>query len=89
MSIADCVNTFGNAIRHRYGGRAHKLAIDAALSCPNRDGGKGGGGRRFRNSSSFGADGRNSPDLFRQLAAGRDVIRGRTRAMPYAHRESS
>ena len=40
MTLAGHVPTFGQAMLQRHGERVHKIAIDAAFSCPNRDGSK-------------------------------------------------
>ncbi|QBF83894.1 TIGR01212 family radical SAM protein [Shewanella maritima] len=53
MGLDDYVNTFGAECKRRYGGRIKKLTIDAAFTCPNRDGTLGKGGCTFCNVSSF------------------------------------
>jgi hypothetical protein len=68
---------------HRYGERVHKIAIDAAFTCPNRDGSKGRGGCTFCNNISFSPNGRQPPGIAEQIAAGRRVIRKRTGARKY------
>jgi len=83
MTLADQVNTFGQAMLARYGERVHKLAIDAGLECPNRDGSKGYGGCTFCNNESFSPNGRRAPAIGAQIAAGRAVIRRRTGARKY------
>ncbi len=77
------VHTFGAAMRRRFGQRVHKIAIDAAFTCPNRDGTLGRGGCTFCNNSSFSPNGRRPPPVAAQLAAGRRVIRRRTGARRY------
>lgn len=67
----------------RYGERVHKVSIDAAFTCPNRDGSKGRGGCSFCNNVSFSPNGRNPASLQEQIAAGRRVIRKRTGAQKY------
>lgn len=83
MTLADYVNTFGQAMLHRYGERVHKVAIDAGFTCPNRDGSTGRGGCTFCNNVSFSPNGRQPPGILEQLAAGRRVIRRRTGAGKY------
>jgi radical SAM superfamily enzyme len=39
--LPERVHTFGQDLKRRYGARLHKLAINAGLACPNRDGSKG------------------------------------------------
>lgn len=83
MTLSNHVNTFGQAMLHRYGERVHKIAIDADFTCPNRDGSKGRGGCTFCNNVSFSPNGRTPAPLPEQIAAGRRVIRKRTGARKY------
>ena len=46
-------NDYGSAMRRKFGGRVQKLAIDAGLSCPNRDGTVGFGGCTFCLGEAF------------------------------------
>ena len=46
-------NDYGSAMRRKLGGRVQKLAIDAGLSCPNRDGTVGFGGCTFCLGEAF------------------------------------
>lgn len=81
--LSSHVNTFGQAMLHRYGERVHKIAIDADFTCPNRDGSKGRGGCTFCNNVSFSPNGRHPPGIAEQINAGRQVIRRRTGARKY------
>lgn len=83
MILTQYVHTLGRAYLERYGQRVHKLAIDAAFTCPNRDGSKGRGGCSFCNNSSFSPHGRQPAPVAAQIAAGRRVIRKRTGAQRY------
>jgi radical SAM protein (TIGR01212 family) len=83
MALSDRVNTFGTDLKRRYGERVHKVAINAGLSCPNRDGTKGRGGCTFCNNASFNPNARQPPPVAEQLAAGRAVIVKRTGARRY------
>ena len=86
MALSDFINTFGQDLIKRYGERVHKLAINAGLTCPNRDGSKGRGGCTFCNNASFNPMSRRPPTIAQQIESGRRVIRKRTRAkryMPY------
>ena len=83
MILPSYVNTFGQAMLHRYGERVHKIAIDADFTCPNRDGSKGRGGCTFCNNVSFSPNGRQPAGIIEQIAAGRRVIRKRTGARKY------
>lgn len=46
-------NDYGHVMRQRFGGRIQKLAVDAGLSCPNRDGRVGYGGCTFCLNDAF------------------------------------
>ncbi len=80
MTLADQVPTFGQAMLRRYGERVHKIAIDAAFTCPNRDGSKGRGGCSFCNNVSFSPNGRSPAPVAQQIASGRRVLAKRTGA---------
>ncbi|MEW8346336.1 MAG: TIGR01212 family radical SAM protein [Candidatus Thiodiazotropha sp.] len=82
-TLSEQVPTFGQYLLKRYGERVHKIALDAAFTCPNRDGSKGSGGCTFCNNVSFSPNGRQSRPIKEQLAAGRRVIRKRTGAAKY------
>ncbi len=81
--LSDYVNTFGQAMKRRHGQRVHKLALNAAFTCPNRDGSKGRGGCTFCNNVSFSPNARQPESLDSQIAAGREVVRRRTGARKY------
>ncbi len=83
MALSDLVNTFGTDLKRRYGERVHKVAINAGLSCPNRDGSKARGGCTFCNNASFSPSARRPPSVAQQLEAGRRVISRRTGARRY------
>ena len=83
MTLADHVNTLGQDLLRRYGERVHKIAINAAFTCPNRDGSKGRGGCSFCNNVSFSPYGRDPAPLAVQIQAGREVLRRRTGARKY------
>jgi radical SAM protein (TIGR01212 family) len=80
MALSDYVNTFGQNLLHRYGERVHKLAINAGMTCPNRDGSKGVGGCTFCNNISFSPNAKKEPLVRDQIEAGRKVIAKRTGA---------
>ena len=83
MALSDLVNTFGQDLVRRYGERVHKLAINAGMTCPNRDGSKGRGGCSFCNNASFNPSARRPPSVSEQIEAGRRVLRKRTGAQRY------
>nr|VFJ98082.1 MAG: hypothetical protein BECKLFY1418A_GA0070994_10789 [Candidatus Kentron sp. LFY]VFJ98401.1 MAG: hypothetical protein BECKLFY1418B_GA0070995_11194 [Candidatus Kentron sp. LFY] len=83
VTLADRVHTFGQFMLKRHGQRVHKVAINAGLTCPNRDGSKGQGGCTFCNNASFNPSSRQVPSVAEQLESGRRVIRKRTGAHRY------
>lgn len=83
MVLSDYVYTFGEYAQKKFGQRIHKLAINAAFTCPNRDGTKGIGGCTFCNNRSFSPNGRQPPPLDQQIENGRKVIAKRTRASKF------
>jgi len=83
MTLADYVNTLGQALLRRYGERVHKLAINVGMTCPNRDGSKGQGGCIFCNNASFAPNNHRASSIAGQIAAGRAVIQRRTGARRY------
>jgi radical SAM protein (TIGR01212 family) len=82
-TLAEQAPTFGQLMLRRFGQRVHKVALDAAFTCPNRDGSKGTGGCTFCNNVSFSPNGRQPKPLHEQIAAGRATIRKRTGARKY------
>lgn len=58
MQLDHYVNTFGLYLKGKFGERIKKLTIDAAFTCPNRDGTLGKGGCTFCNVDSFSSDNR-------------------------------
>ena len=45
--------TFTSHLRQQFGGRVHKVSIDAGFTCPNRDGSVAMGGCIYCNNASF------------------------------------
>ena len=82
-TLAQQAPSFGQLMLQRYGERVHKIALDAAFTCPNRDGSKGSGGCTFCNNVSFSPNGRRPKPLEEQIAAGRRVISKRTGARKF------
>jgi hypothetical protein len=83
MVLSDRIHTYGQLLLRRHGERVHKIALDAGLTCPNRDGSKGVGGCTFCNNESFSPNGRKPPTLHEQLDSGRRAISRRTRATKF------
>ncbi|MEI6415174.1 MAG: TIGR01212 family radical SAM protein, partial [Pseudomonadota bacterium] len=63
MALSDYLNTLGQDLLRRYGQRIHKVAVNAGMTCPNRDGSKGRGGCTFCNNISFSPHARREPSL--------------------------
>lgn len=74
MTLATYVNTLGQKLLKQYGSRVHKLAINAGLTCPNRDGRKGRGGCTFCNNASFNPSTQSPPSVAVQIANGRKAV---------------
>ena len=83
MYLPEVVHSFGYAMQKKHGEKIHKLAINAAFTCPNRDGSKGIGGCTFCNNASFNPNARKPPSINEQIESGRQVIRKRTGAKKY------
>ncbi|QIZ78755.1 TIGR01212 family radical SAM protein [Ferrimonas lipolytica] len=71
MGLDKHVHTLGTYMKQRYGSKIHKLTIDAAFTCPNRDGSLGLGGCTFCNVSSFSAEHGSKASVAEQLAMGK------------------
>ncbi len=80
MALSDYILTFGQHMLQQQGERVHKIALDAGLTCPNRDGTNGTGGCSFCNNASFSPNGRKPPPLSEQIKQGKRAIAKRTRA---------
>ncbi len=83
MVLSSRVHTFGQYLLRKYGERVHKVAINAAFTCPNRDGTLGRGGCTFCNNVSFSPNARNPDPVEQQIEEGRQVISRRTGARLY------
>ncbi len=81
--LSEYVDTLGQLLLKTYKERVHKVAIDAGLSCPNRDGSKGIGGCTFCNNDTFSPNGRQPDPILQQIQNGREVIKKRTGAKKY------
>ena len=77
-------NDYGAAMRRRFGGRVQKLSIDAALSCPNRDGRVARGGCTFCLNEAFSpAYCRESSSITEQIDRGLAFHAARQRGADY------
>lgn len=84
MDLTKHATTLGSHLKHRWGERVHKVSINAAFTCPNRDGTKGIGGCTFCNNASFSpSDRKIVTPVSEQVLAGQKVIIKRTGAKKY------
>lgn len=68
-------NLFSEAMKRRFGGRVHKISVDAGFGCPNRSGGRSGGGCVFCDPTGSGAVGiERHLDVAGQIEAGKEVM---------------
>lgn len=66
---------FSSHLKDRFGGRVHKISIDAGFGCPNRDNGRAAAGCLFCDpggSGSFGLE--RTLSVAEQLDAGKEVM---------------
>lgn len=71
MQLDHYVNTLGSYLKQKYNQRIKKLTIDAAFTCPNRDGTLGRGGCTFCNVDSFSSNSHLTP-IKQQLQLGKE-----------------
>src|SRR5262249_19376513 len=73
---------FTDHLRHRFGGRVHKVSIDAGFTCPNRDGTVAVGGCIYCNNASF-SPGNRRLSVTAQLEQGKRFLRQRYGAQKF------
>lgn len=83
MALSDYILTFGQYMVQQHGERVHKIALDAGMTCPNRDGSKGIGGCTFCNNDSFSPNGRTPLSLSEQIRSGKRSIGKGTKALRF------
>ncbi|WP_250657459.1 TIGR01212 family radical SAM protein [Alkalimarinus coralli] len=84
MDLTKHATTLGHHLKQKWGERVHKVSINAAFTCPNRDGSKGIGGCTFCNNASFSpSDRKIVTPVEDQVLAGQQVIVKRTGAKKY------
>lgn len=84
MDLTKHATTLGGYLKQKWGERVHKVSINAAFTCPNRDGSKGIGGCTFCNNASFSpSDRKIVTPVPEQVLAGQKVIIKRTGAKKY------
>lgn len=77
-------NLFSEHLRQHFGGRAHKISVDAGFSCPNRDGTRKLPGCLFCDPGGSGATGiERSLPVAQQLEAGKEVMRRKYKAQRF------
>jgi uncharacterized protein len=79
LSPSQPYRAFGDYLKERFGQKVTKIALDAGLSCPNRDGTLSRGGCIFCQPRSFSPPGGAERKLTAQLAAG--IAAGRRRGI--------
>lgn len=83
MDLTRYVNTFGSAMRRKYGCKVQKVSINASFTCPNRDASKGIGGCTFCNNASFNVNAQQAPSIEQQLSTGKSVLRTKKNARQF------
>lgn len=74
-------NLFSAYQKQRYGGRVHKISVDAGFGCPNRDGGRQRPGCLFCDADGSGAVGLDRAlPVAEQLRAGMELMRRKYKA---------
>ena len=75
--------SFGQYMQQLVGEHVHKLSLNAAFTCPNRDGSKGIGGCTFCNIASFSPNAKSLDSIEIQIRQGQAVIARRTGAKKF------
>ena len=83
MDMTRFVNTFGQYLRQKHGEKIHKLSVNAAFTCPNRDGTKGIGGCTFCNNASFSPASTQSGEIADQISSAKEKVIARTGAKKF------
>jgi uncharacterized protein len=74
-------NLFSAHLKRHFGGRVHKISVDAGLSCPNRDGGRHGSGCLFCDPGGSAAVGiERALPVAAQIEAGKEVMQRKYKA---------
>lgn len=72
---------FSDHLKQRFGGRVHKISVDAGFGCPNRGGGRSGSGCLFCDPGGSGAVGiERALPVAAQIEAGKEVMRRKYKA---------
>ncbi|WP_062267376.1 TIGR01212 family radical SAM protein [Endozoicomonas arenosclerae] len=83
MDMTRYVNTFGRYLRAKYGEKVHKVSVNAAFTCPNRDGSKGVGGCTFCNNDSFSPSTTKAGSITGQIEEAKKRVSQRTGAKKF------
>lgn len=74
-------NLFSEHLKQHFGGRVHKISVDAGFGCPNRGGGRDGAGCLFCDPGGSGAVGiERALPVSAQIEAGKEVMRRKYKA---------
>ncbi|KIH76149.1 hypothetical protein SAMN05660860_02484 [Geoalkalibacter ferrihydriticus] len=74
-------NILSAHLKEHFGGRVHKISVDAGLGCPNRGGGRSGTGCLFCDPGGSGAVGiERALPIGEQIEAGKEVMRRKYKA---------
>lgn len=72
---------YSTYLKHRFGGRVHKISVDAGFGCPNRSNGRAGHGCVFCDSSGSAAVGiARQVGIAQQLEQAQELMRRKYRA---------
>ena len=75
------MNLYSTYLKHRFGGRVHKISVDAGFGCPNRANGRDVAGCIFCDSSGSAAVGiARHVDISRQLEHAKELMQRKYRA---------
>lgn len=83
MDLSRYMTTLGSYLKNKWGEPVHKVSINGAFTCPNRDGSKGIGGCTFCNNASFSPASQNIIPIADQVAQGQRQIRKRKPAAKF------
>ncbi|PLX89150.1 MAG: TIGR01212 family radical SAM protein [Desulfuromonas sp.] len=72
---------YSSYLKQRFGGRVHKISIDAGFGCPNREGGRQGHGCLFCDPGGSGSTGiARGETIARQLETAKEIMSRKYRA---------
>lgn len=75
---------FSEHLKERFGGRVHKISVDAGFGCPNRGGSRGQGGCLFCDPDGSGAVGIDrQEEVAVQIERGKEVMRRKYKAKQF------